>query len=138
VILYEMLTANLPYSGPNVYNVMRAKTSEDPQPPSAFKADLDPHLEEIVLHAIERVPRDRYSTAHEMLDDLRDPARVEPRGRAEHLKPRSLAMQRARRAIGYGLFFSSLIGIFAFLIWLANRYPASPTRAHRSYRGQLR
>ena len=41
-ILYEMLTGHLPYSGPNVYNVMRAKTAEDPQPPTAFKPDLDP------------------------------------------------------------------------------------------------
>jgi serine/threonine-protein kinase len=138
VILYEMLTASLPYSGPNVYNVMRAKTNEDPQPPSAFKPDLDPKLEEIVLHAIERSPRDRYSTAAEMLEDLRDPSRVVPQGRAQHLHPRSLKVQRIRRGIGYGLFFASLIGIFAFLIWLANRYPASPTNARRSFRGQVR
>jgi serine/threonine-protein kinase len=138
VILYEMLTASLPYSGPNVYNVMRAKTSEDPQPPTAFKPDLDPKLEEIVLHAIERSPRDRYSTAAEMLEDLRDPSRVVPKGRAQHLHPRSLKMQRIRRGIGYGLFFASLIGTFVFLIWLANRYPASPTTARRSFRGQVR
>jgi len=138
VILYEMLTGNLPYSGPNVYNVMRAKTAEDPQPPSAFKPDIDPHLEEIILHAIERSPRDRYSSAGQMLEDLRDPSRVVPKGRAQRLKPRSLAMQRVRRGITYGLFFSSLIGIFVFLIWLANRYPAAPTAARRSYRGQVK
>ena len=69
---------HLPYSGPNVYNVMRAKTAEDPQPPTAFKPDLDPKLEEIVLHAIERNPRDRYATASQMLEDLRDPSRVVP------------------------------------------------------------
>jgi serine/threonine protein kinase len=138
VILYEMLTGNLPYSGPNVYNVMRAKTAEDPQPPSAFKPDLDPHLEEIILHAIERSPRDRYVTAGEMLEDLRDPSRVEIKGRAHRLKPRSLAMQRFRRGIVYGLFFTSLVGIFVFLIWLANRYPAASTPPRRSYRGQVR
>jgi serine/threonine protein kinase len=138
VILYEMLTGNLPYSGPNVYNVMRAKTAEDPQPPSAFKPDIDGHLEEIILHAIERSPRDRYSSAQEMLEALRDPARVEPKGRAQRLKPRSLVIQRVRRGIMYGLFFSSLIGIFVFLIWLANRYPAAPTPARRSYRGQVK
>jgi eukaryotic-like serine/threonine-protein kinase len=138
VILYEMLTGNLPYSGPNVYNVMRAKTAEDPQPPSAFKPDIDPHLEEIVLHAIERSPRDRYASAQEMLEDLHDPSRVEPKGRAQRLKPRSLAMQRVRRGILYGLFFASLIGVFVFLIWLANRYPAASTPPRRSYRGQVK
>jgi serine/threonine-protein kinase len=138
VILYEMLTGNLPYSGPNVYTVMRSKTAEDPQPPSAFKPDIDPHLEEIVLHAIERAPRDRYASANEMLEDLRDPSRVVPKGRAQRLHPRSLAMQRMRRGIVYGLFFTSLIGIFVLLIWLANRYPAAPNAAHRSYRGQVK
>ncbi len=138
VILYEMLTGHLPYSGPNVYNVMRAKTAEDPQPPTAYKPDLDPHLEEIVLHAIERSPRSRYASAAEMLADLRDPSRVIPKDRARDLHPRSLAMQRARRTAVFVLFFSSLIGIFVLLIWLANRYPASPTPARRSYRGQVK
>jgi len=117
---------------------MRAKTSEDPQPPTAFKPDLDPHLEEILLHAIERSPRDRYASAADMLADLRDPSRVVPKGRAQNLHPRSLALQRARRTAAYVLFFTSLIGIFVSLIWLANRYPASPTPARRSYRGQVK
>src|SRR5271156_5339417 len=136
-ILYEMLTGHLPYSGPNVYNVMRSKTAEDPQPPTAFKHDLDPRLEEIVLHAIERNPRDRYASAAEMLEDLRDPSKVVPKGRAKHLHPRSLKIQRVRRGLLYGLFFGSLIGAFLLLIWLANRYPAK-TPPRRSYRGQTR
>jgi serine/threonine-protein kinase len=137
-IFYEMLTGHLPYSGPNVYNVMRAKTAEDPQPPSAFKPDLDPKLEEIILHAIERNPRDRYASAAAMLEDLRDPSRVVPKNRAQHLHPRSLAMQNLRRRLGYVVFFTSLIGAFLVLIWLANRYPAAQSTPRRSYRGQTR
>ncbi len=137
-ILYEMLTGHLPYSGPNVYNVMRAKTAEDPQPPTAFKPDLDPKLEEIVLHAIERNPRERYASAGQMLEDLRDPSHVVPQNRAERLHPRSLAMQNMRRRLGYVAFFASLIGAFLVLIWLANRYPATKTPPRRSYRGQTR
>jgi eukaryotic-like serine/threonine-protein kinase len=137
-ILYEMLTGHLPYSGPNVYNVMRSKTAEDPQPPTAFKPDLDPRLEEIVLHAIERNPRDRYASAAQMLEDLRDPSHVVPQNRAQHLHPRSLAMQQMRRRLGYVAFFTSLIGAFLVLIWLANRYPATNNSFRRSYRGQSR
>src|SRR5437762_299591 len=76
-ILYEMLTGELPYSGANVYAMMKAKTGEDPQPPTRFRPELDPHLEEIILHAIERTPRDRYQSAAEMLKDLQDPSQVE-------------------------------------------------------------
>ena len=137
-ILYEMLTANLPYSGENVYNVMRAKTAEDPQPPSAFRPDLDPHLEEIILRAIERQPRNRYASAAEMLEDLRDPSRVQVSGRATRLHPRSLRTARLKQIMWMALFFGSLAAIFVLLIWLANRYPASPAQQRKSYRAEVK
>ncbi len=137
-LLYEMLTGQLPFSGPNVYDVMRAKSGEDPQPPSAFVPDIDPRLEEIILHAIERLPRNRYASAADMLEDLRDPSRVEVTGRARRLRPRSLRAQRLRRALWTSVFFVSLVAVFVFLIWLANRYPAAPSQPRRSYRGEVR
>jgi serine/threonine-protein kinase len=138
VMLYEMLTASLPYAASNVYNMMRAKTHEDPQPLTRHRPDLDPRLEEIVLHAIERQAKNRYASAAQMLEDLRDPSRVTVTGRARHLHPRSLRIQKIRRAAGIAAFFVSLVGFFVFLIWLANRYPASPSQPRRSYRGEVR
>jgi serine/threonine protein kinase len=137
-ILYEMLTGELPYTGENVYNVMRAKTSEDPQPPRHYRPDLDPHLEELVLRAIERQPRARYTSAAEMLTDLGDPSRVTLHGRAAKLHPRSLKWMRFKGVLWVVLFFTSLISVFVLLIWLANRFPAAPTQPHRSYRGEMR
>jgi serine/threonine protein kinase len=137
-ILYEMLTGSLPFEGSNVYAMMRAKSNEDPQPPSRRAPDIDPHLEEIILHAIERSPRNRYQTAAEMLADLNAPERVAVTGRAERLHPRSLRAQRWRHAMWVVLFFGSLVAIFVALIWLANRYPAAPGRPGESYRGRVK
>jgi len=137
-MLYEMLTAELPYSGETVYAVMRAKTKLDPQPPSRFQPDLDPHLEEIILHAIERNLRDRYASAGEMLADLHNPARVRLTGRAHRLHPASLAGQRLRTALWTAAFFVSLIGIFALIVWLANRFPAGPAPPPRTYHAPAR
>ena len=134
--LYEMLTGNLPFQAPNVYAMMRAKTGDDPQPPSRFVPDIDPHLEEIILHAIERLPRNRYQSAAEMLEDLKAPERVKLTGRATRLHPRSLRAQRIRRALWSVLFVGSLVGILILLIWLANRYPAALPQSGRSYRGR--
>jgi hypothetical protein len=117
---------------------MRAKTSLDPQPPTKFAPDLDPHLEEIVLHAIERLPNNRYRAATDMLKDLQDPSRVKPTGRAHRLHPQNLRAQQLRRTAAIGLFFVSLVGVFVFLIWLANRFPAAPTQHNaQTYRGQV-
>ena len=138
MIMFEMLTGHLPYSGPNVYTMMRAKTSEDPQPPSAFRPDIDPHLEEMILHAIERTPRNRYPSAAALLEEIREPSRIKIEGRAHRLRPRSLRWQRIRGGLAIALFFVSLIAIFAFLIWLANRYPAKPSQPAKSYRGEVK
>ena len=137
VILYEMLTANLPYEGANVYAVMKAKASQDPQPPSRWEHDIDPRLEEIVLRAIERSPRNRYASAAEMLADLEDPSRVQPTGRAARLHPRA-SWKRFRAIIMTGVFFVSLVAIFATLVYLARRYPAAPARTQGAYRGTTR
>lgn len=137
-ILYEMLTGELPYSGENVYNVMRAKTNEDPQPPSRYLPDIDRHLEEIILHAIERQPRNRYATAAEMLEDLRNPSQVEVRDRAAQLHPRSLRWMRIKGYLWTAFFFGSLVAVLILLVWLANRYPAAPSQPRSSFRGQMK
>jgi serine/threonine protein kinase len=137
-ILYELLTGKLPFAGDNVYAIMRAKVSEDPQPPSRYRPDLDPHLEEIILHAIARQPRDRYTSAAEMLRDLTDPAQVVVTGRASRLHPRSLVSIRVRRILWGVFFFVSLAAVFGFLIWLANQYPATNAGIRKPSRAEAR
>ena len=67
-MLFEMVTGNLPFAATNVY-AMQAKATEDPRPPSSLVLELDPHLQEIILRAIERAPRTRYQSAAEILED---------------------------------------------------------------------
>jgi eukaryotic-like serine/threonine-protein kinase len=71
VILYEMLTGQLPFSGDSANAVMRAKTSEEPRPPTYFLPQLDPALSAIISQAIARSARDRTRSAAELLDRLR-------------------------------------------------------------------
>jgi eukaryotic-like serine/threonine-protein kinase len=119
-ILFEMLTGKLPYSDFDVYSIMRAKTDTDPQPPTVFEPDLDPHLEEIILHAIERAPKFRYTSAEQMLNELRKPARVGLVGRARRLKPIDHKAQRRKRSLMISLFFALLAAIFTGLVFLGN------------------
>jgi eukaryotic-like serine/threonine-protein kinase len=136
IILYEMLTGRLPYTGENVYSVLRAKTSEDPEPPTHFQPELDKHLEEIILHAIEREPRLRYLTAAEMLHDLENAAQVALTGRAASLHPHRSRSQRIGALMVTCLLVLSAAAVFAFLIWLANPYAAA-TPQQSSSKGQV-
>ena len=121
-ILYEMLTGNLPFSGDSALAVMRAKTDGEPRPLTYFVPDIDPHLEAIVLKAIERLPRDRYQSAAELLHDLRNPSAVplrDPsiRRRRGSRLPRRFAMPLVVVAILAGL---------GALIALTGRRPPPP------------
>jgi eukaryotic-like serine/threonine-protein kinase len=82
VMLYEMITGELPYPHGNVHVTMRTKLNEDPRPPSEVMPDIDPKIEEIIMRAIGRSPRERYGTAREMLGDLENPSQVVVRERA--------------------------------------------------------
>lgn len=137
LILYEMLTGALPFPGDNPQDVMQGKLGSDPIPPRRLRPELDPALEEIVLHAIERLPGQRYTTVAELLADLQDPSRIAPAGRAARLRPRSLRAQLVRRIVLRTLLVVVVLGMLAWLVWLANRYPAAPPRPRRMPTGSL-
>ncbi len=119
-ILYEMLTGNLPFSGPNALAMMRAKTEDEPRPLTYFVPDVDPHLEAIVLKAIERVPRDRYQSASELLRDLRNPSAVPPR---DPLAPRRRRIGRLPRRLLMPLIVVAILAGLGALIALTGRRP---------------
>jgi serine/threonine protein phosphatase PrpC len=85
-ILYEMVTGRLPFEGPNAYAVMNARLAGDPVAPRHVNPDVSPQVEELVLHALSRDPRDRYPTAAAMKADLDAPDRIEVTGRASRLQ----------------------------------------------------
>jgi serine/threonine protein kinase len=76
IMFYEMLTGQVPFSGPNPLAVMNDRLVKDPVPPTALNPDIPPELEEIIYRALERDPRHRYASAHEMEWDLEHPEQV--------------------------------------------------------------
>ncbi len=73
VILYEMLTGKLPFSGPSPLAAMNDRLLNHPLPPSVADPSVSPQLQEILYRALERDPKNRYASAHEFLTDLEHP-----------------------------------------------------------------
>jgi serine/threonine-protein kinase len=133
-ILFELLTGHLPFDQSNAHAMMRAKTIDEPRPPSYFVPTIDPALETIILKAIQRRPRDRYEDAAELLVDLRNPAAVAARGTAGTSRPRG---RRLPRKLVLAFLMMGILAGLGVLVWLSGRHatesppPASPASRRR-------
>jgi eukaryotic-like serine/threonine-protein kinase len=70
VILYEMLTGVVPFSGSTPLAIAMKHTSELPRPPREFVQTIPEMLETVVLHALEKAPTDRPADASEFRREL--------------------------------------------------------------------
>lgn len=83
VILYEMLTGKLPFSGPTPLAAMNDRLLNHPTPPRVADPSVTPQMQEILYRALERDPKNRYPRAEEFLHDLNHPDMVGVEDRAE-------------------------------------------------------
>jgi serine/threonine-protein kinase len=70
VVLYEMLTGKVPFTGDSAIEIAMKHVNELPRPPSNLRSEIPPELDQIVLRALAKEPEDRYQTAEEFIEDL--------------------------------------------------------------------
>jgi serine/threonine-protein kinase len=116
-ILYEMVTGEVPFQGPNVYSIMNARLVSDPQAPRKLNPDLSPQIEEIILHAMEREPSKRYPSAAAMKAELDAPDSVVLTDRHHRLRKATHWKRRFRKV--RVILITAMLPIVAFLLlWL--------------------
>jgi serine/threonine-protein kinase len=75
VVLYELLTGKVPFSGDTPLEIAMKHLSKVPEPPSKLRPEVSDDLDMIVLRALAKDPEERYQTAEEMAADLSRVAR---------------------------------------------------------------
>jgi hypothetical protein len=110
VVLYWMLTGQLPFTGDSFAAIAQAVLSERPVSPKDLKRHVSRPLGKIVLRCLEKDPAKRFATASELRKALR--AVEEP--------PRD-----SRRSVILGLLLLAAVG---WLLLFLNRTPASRAR----------
>jgi eukaryotic-like serine/threonine-protein kinase len=69
-ILYALLTGKAPFGGDSVIETVDAVRNRPPEPPKKLNPHVPPDLETICLKCLEKDPRRRYASAHELAADL--------------------------------------------------------------------
>jgi serine/threonine-protein kinase len=118
IMLYEMLTGRVPFIGPNPLAAMNERLLIDPPPPRELNGEISPELEEILYRALERDPRHRYATAHEMMWDLENQEQVGVADRG----PRTIGRRGVNKQM---LLYAGMalvpVMLFALMLFLAKR-----------------
>jgi len=119
VMLYEMLTGQVPFRGPNPFVIMNDRLLNNPVPPREIDAAISPELQEIIYRALERDPSKRYASAHEFALDLEHQDQV---GVAERPELRDWKRRRSpwpRRILFYVVLVLIPVIIFGLLLYVA-------------------
>jgi len=121
VMLYEMLTGDPPFTGPNPLAVMNERVLHDPEPARKRRPEISPELNEILNRALERDPRRRYQTASEMAWELEHQEQVGVDEGERRPVLRGVRLPGLRRLLLYaGLALVPLL-IFGLMVALARR-----------------
>jgi eukaryotic-like serine/threonine-protein kinase len=121
VMLYEMLTGSLPFSGPNPFAVMNSRLLNNPVPPRELNPEISPQMQEIIYRAMEREPKNRYGSIRELAWDLQHPETVGVADRRELHDWKTQRSASSRRVWLYVALALLPLGIFALMLILARR-----------------
>jgi serine/threonine protein kinase len=119
VMLYEMLTGKVPFTGPNAFIIMNDRLLNNPMPPREIDPTISPQLQEIIYRAMERDPKQRYASAHEFAWDLEHQDQVGVAERPELSDWRKKRKPWLRTALFYVMLALIPVIIFGLLLWVA-------------------
>jgi serine/threonine protein kinase len=70
VVLFELITGELPFKGDSASQIMLQHLASAPPPPRLFKPEIDPELERLILKGLSKPPHERFDSARIMAQEL--------------------------------------------------------------------
>ena len=113
-VLYEMLIGEPPFTGATLQAVVAKAVSADPERPSLIRKAVPPHVEAVVLKALEKLPADRFASANDFTQALANTATT-------HTASRRSPAARAGDSAGWRRTAMAAIGIATVAIALSVR-----------------
>lgn len=123
VVFYEMLTGKVPFTGDTPVAIAMKHLQENPSPPSEINPAVSSAMDFVVLHAMEKRPRNRYASAADMLRDVRlalehPDTILAARAEMERREREARAAQRRKQLTQKRVMWMRrvLVGVFAALL----------------------
>ena len=136
VMLYEMVTGQLPFKGDHEQGVVYSILNEEQEPMTGLRTGVPMELERIVNKAMVKNAEERYQHVEEMMIDLRSVAKGLE---AETSKARLAKAARQETGVSFfkdllqrhvpqilGIYLIIHLGIIIFMEWLVHNHPISP------------
>ena len=116
VILYEMLTGETPFSGPNPFAVMNDRLVNDPPPAREINPEISLQMQVILYRAMEREPENRFTGAREFGAALAHPECVEILDRSARQERKPARFPFLKRILSYTMLLMISVLIFTLLL----------------------
>jgi Tol biopolymer transport system component/tRNA A-37 threonylcarbamoyl transferase component Bud32 len=121
-VTYEMLSGEPPFTGPTLQAVVARVMTEEPRPLTTLRRNVPPNVAAAVSHALEKVPADRFGSAHEFAEALNN-AGFTLSGASATAAGRDRSTRRVRRLL-YGITaLAAVLLVIALWGWMR---PAPP------------
>lgn len=121
-LIYHLLSGTPPFTGDNPLTVMYQHVTDDPKPLTAIVPELHPGIWAAIRRALRRRKEERYTSAHEMAEDLRHPENVDVKW-ADIPDPPLVAFLPTKRNhwLIFGISVAAAIILTLLLVFLRNR-----------------
>jgi eukaryotic-like serine/threonine-protein kinase len=114
LILYEMVTGDVPFTGESTLKVMYQRIQEKPKSPKIANPSLPNWVVRIIMRCLEKEPSARYQSAYEILADLQGAARSPSGSRTLQIQ---LPEFTEHRWVPYAAGALALITLFFAIPW---------------------
>lgn len=125
IVLYEMLTADVPFRGSNSIDISLKHINEKPLKPSELMENIPEKLEDIIMHCMEKNPLARYPTVRELIGDLQKYETDKPlsfSAKGQNLKRTDVFIKKIRPHLASTIMAAFMVVFMVLFIFYSYKY----------------
>jgi serine/threonine protein kinase/Flp pilus assembly protein TadD len=119
VVLYEMLTGQLPFSGDYEAAVAYSILNENPKPINEERPEIPLELQNIVTNALQKNPEERYQQVQDLLTDLKNVGTGSTESKSTIIPKINLSQGKVKKLnfLYYGIGLVILVAILGYFLF---------------------